>query len=40
MLNSSFALLEPGLLQQIKAKGLWEEHPRQRNGQELQGLVV
>lgn len=27
-LNSSFALLEPGLLQQIKAKGLWEEHPR------------
>lgn len=40
ILNSSFALLEPGLLQQIKAKGLWEEHPRQRNGQELQGLVV
>lgn len=40
ILNSSFALLEPGLLQQIKARGLWEEHPRQRNGQELQGLVV
>ncbi|XP_077045295.1 uncharacterized protein LOC143695576 [Agelaius phoeniceus] len=30
ILNSSSAL-------QIKTKGLWEEHPRQRNGQELQG---